>query len=271
MKYKFKKEEAKYFLPFYKKMGFFVIEDLFEKDELKEISSVILKMNDNKSHSLKESLKEVFDRSFEEYIGLLKAFSRSSIVQNFFLEKKIEEVIKELGFKMPSTVSTPVSHVVDKDLNKTGVADVILGYHQDWASVQGSMNLVTAWIPLVDVKENTYPVQIIPGSHLSGISREDVKKRNIVEIEKEKIKKSPVDILLNKGDIAFFSGYTIHRTKPDGEEFRIALSQRYEDLMEPTFKKRFYYCAYERTVNRDIKYFPKKEEILRVIGDLDED
>ncbi|QTN30431.1 phytanoyl-CoA dioxygenase family protein [Rhodoferax sp. AJA081-3] len=40
--------------------------------------------------------------------------------------------------------------------------------HQDYWSVQGSLDGVVVWMPLVDVDKENFPLEVIPQSHLKA-------------------------------------------------------------------------------------------------------
>jgi ectoine hydroxylase-related dioxygenase (phytanoyl-CoA dioxygenase family) len=44
-----------------------------------------------------------------------------------------------------------------------------LDAHQDFPSVQGSIDGFVVWVPLVDIDLNRYPLEVIPQSHKNGI------------------------------------------------------------------------------------------------------
>ena len=41
--------------------------------------------------------------------------------------------------------------------------------HQDYWSVQGSLDGVVVWIPLVDVDKEIFPLEVAPQLHLRGV------------------------------------------------------------------------------------------------------
>jgi len=59
-------------------------------------------------------------------------------------------------------------HVMSKSLKVPGGYQGF-GSHQDWPTLQGSLDTVTVWIPFVDVDRDRFTLEIVPGSHTGGL------------------------------------------------------------------------------------------------------
>lgn len=130
--------------------------------------------------------------------------------------------------------------------------------HQDFPSVQGSLDGVVAWFPLLDVSRKNFPMEVIPGSHHRGIFPTIDRGQSTWEIPADQYREEDfVPVELNAGDVVFMSVFTVHRSSLAGEPgaFRIAMSTRFDNGDEPTFIQRSFPSAYVRSIERK-PYFP---------------
>jgi ectoine hydroxylase-related dioxygenase (phytanoyl-CoA dioxygenase family) len=142
--------------------------------------------------------------------------------------------------------------------------------HQDWRSVQGSLDGLSIWLPLFDVGINDYPLEVISGSHRRGLlpSVDDAFGHRVADGEVDEADFSPM--FLRRGDAVFFSGFLIHRTGAQGgNNVRIALSYRYNNAAEPSFVARNYPSPYVyrpdmRLLQDD---FPTVDDVRRFFPD----
>lgn len=146
-----------------------------------------------------------------------------------------------------------------------------LGAHQDFPSVQGSLDGVVAWIPLTDVDRDGWPVEVIAGSHRRGLITDVDETRNGWEIRPEALGEAAwLPVEAKAGDVVFLSVFTVHRSRREGDpaRLRLALSTRFDNGAEPTFVGRAYPTAYQRTVHRDqyVADFPTPGQIRALFG-----
>ena len=202
-------------------------------------------------------IKKMTDRIIRaEYVNSLAACARLMIVRDLFCNIFIEDFLDEIG------ISTPLVHApVVTIMNRNTIPDIYYGTsaHQDWASVQGSLDMATAWVALTDAKVGNYPLEVVPGSHLDGL-KDGVANGSVLEIQAGGF--IPVDC--NAGDVVIFSGFMVHRTG-SGSGYRVAASQRYENAAEPSYIERGYPCAQKRVVERELKWKPTVEEVQNAL------
>ncbi len=139
-----------------------------------------------------------------------------------------------------------------------------VGAHQDFPSVQGSLDGLVVWIPLTDVDTDAFPLEVIPGSHRRGLVTAVDETSNgwrITDAYLDQMTFQPVSA--KTGDVVFMSGFTIHRSGLSGSRLRIALSTRFDNASEPSFIARGYPTAYQRSVHREqfVPGFPSAEDI----------
>ena len=189
---------------------------------------------------LSAQLKGLFAVSPTEYINAAKFAQHLVIIHRIGVGDAMVNVLKSLGIDAPAVSTRPVIHFMANDLRIEG------GYHktpvhQDWRSVQGSVDGLTVWMPLFDVTPNDYPLEIIPGSHRRGLlpSGDHAfghQLRDGIVNDSEF-----VSVPLKAGTAAFFSGFLVHRTGvAGGERVRIALSYRFNNAADPSFIRRGY-------------------------------
>ncbi|MBC7501697.1 MAG: phytanoyl-CoA dioxygenase family protein [Herminiimonas sp.] len=140
--------------------------------------------------------------------------------------------------------------------------------HQDWPSVQGSMDGIGVWVPLCAVDADAYPLEVVPGSHrrglvapahdrLDGIWNVD----NFADLDFQSLCVVP-------GDVVFFSNFLVHRSGLTGRPnfVRVACSTRFDNGDEPSFVARAYPSAYTRGVHRQLMDFPDVEAVNRQLA-----
>jgi hypothetical protein len=214
--------------------------------------------NSNKLELLENSLAEVFERDAEEYVGLLKGFANTPLVQSFATSKFVCDFVKRCGVYEPALVTNPILHVVSKRLiiNRE---KVFTPSHQDVISTKGSVGQVVVWIPLHAIESDNYGILVNPKSHLLGILPVSYSGFGHTVMDNQLSALSPETYVeMNKGDVCMFSQYLVHRTHDVGK-FRIAVSFRLNDLSDPDWRRRKFYVPFGRSVD-DLDYPDKRDK-----------
>lgn len=181
------------------------------------------------------------------------------------LDERIIAQLKAFGLAKPNVCTRPVMYFNHPRLAKSE------GYyktapHQDWRSMQGSLNSMVVWLPLVDVSAALGPLDIVPKSHTWGLlaSEKDDWYRHITDpIDESQYQSVPVEA----GDAVFFSSFLVHRSgNHNSPHIRWSCHFRYNDLAEPTFIERGYpnpyrYQPEENLVTPD---FPAQAQMERL-------
>lgn len=216
------------------------------------------------------ALADLFDRSMDSYLGAARLIQYLPALHGLGVSGTVLGLLGKLGIARPVISTRPVIHIVSDTLVVPG------GYHrtpahQDWRSVQGSVDAVTAWLPMVPVAPGENTLEFIPGSHRRGllsavphpfgnaVAPDQVAEADFVPIEAE------------PGDIALFSMLTVHRTGHAGrksEGVRWAISFRYNNLDEPTFAERNFPNPYIYKPRDDLltEGVPTSDDIAKVFG-----
>jgi ectoine hydroxylase-related dioxygenase (phytanoyl-CoA dioxygenase family) len=216
------------------------------------------------------NLKALFDADLHAYLASLTLSAKLFSVHAMIMHENVAKAMQELGIECPVFQSAPVLHIMSNGLRiPGGYAGV--GVHQDWPSLQGSLDTITIWIPLVDVPEDLFPLEIIPGSHRYGLCH-GTQKEHSYEVDASYYdEKDFIRVKAERGDALLFSAFTIHRTGQRGTEgVRLSVSARYENAAEPTFVDRLYPFAQKRSVQREfiVKDFPSREQVAKLYEPL---
>ena len=130
--------------------------------------------------------------------------------------------------------------------------------------MQGSLNAIVVWVPLVDIPQKLGALEIIPESHLWGLleSHQDEWYRHIEGLRDEQYQ----SIEMKAGDALFFSAFLVHRSgNNQTDSIRWSCHFRYNDLEEPTFVSRKYPNPYTYAPQQDLltRDFPSIEELRK--------
>jgi phytanoyl-CoA hydroxylase len=211
---------------------------------------------------------DLFAKDIPSYIAAAKLTQHLASVHRIGVSAEVMSVLDALNLAAPCVSTRPVIHYMADRLKIPG------GYqktppHQDWRSVQGSLDGVTIWSPLFDVGLDDYPLEIIPGSHVHGLldATPDMPNYRIRgELIDETIFRP---LTLKAGDAVAFSGFLVHRTGArGGQNVRVSLSFRFNNAAEPRFAERnfpdtYVYRAEPSIVTPD---FPTPADLAAVFG-----
>lgn len=125
------------------------------------------------------------------------------------LDERIIGALHELGLEQPVISTRPVLYFNAERLAAKQVYWK-LDAHQDWRSMQGSLDSVVVWLPLIDLDRRLGPLEVIPGSHLGGLLDAEMEDGyGHLDASAEESAFQPVDVEL--GDVLFFSSLLVHR------------------------------------------------------------
>jgi ectoine hydroxylase-related dioxygenase (phytanoyl-CoA dioxygenase family) len=106
--------------------------------------------------------------------------------------------------------------------------------HQDFPNVQGTEEVYTAWIPMIDIPMEAGPLQVAAGTHVEGVYDFNIAAgAGGIEIT------DPLDGRWHSGpfqlgDVLFFHSMTVHKGVPNrGDRLRMSMDVRYQLVSEP--------------------------------------
>jgi ectoine hydroxylase-related dioxygenase (phytanoyl-CoA dioxygenase family) len=265
-------------LEFYKRNGYCLLKGVIPSNLSTELLNDIhrlfsLQLNRFKQvtegeriNSLSQDMKLLLERDVQAYLAAARRSAKLVKLHQYLTHPSILNIVEYLNFEVPTIVSEPVLHISSDELV---IPNGYNGFetHQDWPSIQGSLDCIVVWTPLVDINKINFPLQVLPGSHLNGLYAGKISE-NLFEIDSKLYDAGDyISIEASAGDVVIMSSWTLHRTGIEQSKgFRISCSTRYDNSGEPTFIERNFPCAYQRTVNRDFitPGFPEKSIVKKI-------
>lgn len=103
--------------------------------------------------------------------------------------------------------------------------------HQDYRFMGGDPECFTVWIPLHDCPLDMGPLQIMEGSHRSGILQHDDENLHVPEIPASEVAgKEWARGQIDAGDVLIFHSLTVHAALPNhSRQLRVSLDCRFQD------------------------------------------
>ena len=269
-------------LDFFKKNGYFLLEDFLPKDAvntvLREAKTIFLRQVIEKGYTAKSNLDELTEAEFNSFMYRLFEEDVECIVNcgkqaqhlislhALSLDAKIVELLHQIGMKAPVISTRPVLFFNHPKLAKQKVYHTVEA-HQDWRSMQGSLNSVVIWIPLINIDKSLGALEILPGSHLDGLRTDHIDHGFGMVALTEKETGELLSVEVKAGDALLFSSFLIHQSGDNVTESpRWSCHFRYNDLEDPTFIQRKYAHAYlykpmEELITKD---FPDSNDLLKI-------
>ncbi len=260
-------------LKFYNANGYYVAKSVFDKSQVKSvldsINLLFAQQLPNSQPSIFQNMKGLFDADLTKYLKVAGALSRSYEAHELLLSKKVTELLSALNMTKLLVPTGPVVHIMSQDLM------VPNGYyglppHQDYPSMQGSLDSLIVWVPLVDIDRDLYPLEIIPKSNWEGMLLGKMNEK-YYEIDPALYKNEDfIPVEVEAGDVVLMSSFTVHRSGTSGRknDVRLACSIRFDNAEEENFVNRTYPTVYKRSVDRVIleEGFPTKEQVRKIFS-----
>ncbi len=226
----------------------------------------VLQSANPSENEFEATMKEYFQRDLAGFINCGKTCQHLISLHRLSLSEKIVEQLHSLGIAAPVICTRPVLYFNSRHLAQSEVY-YRTPPHQDWRSMQGSLNAIVIWVPLMDVDATLGAIEIVPGSHLSGLleSEQDEWFRKVSEGDEFKYQSVNVEV----GDALFFSAFLLHRSGNNiTDSIRWSCHFRYNDLSEQTFIARRYAHPYVYKAQQELitKNFPQPEQIAAVFA-----
>jgi hypothetical protein len=238
----------------YKLNGFLLLKNCLNQDEifkiLRDCKNIFFKqfiykkyidyinIEDLDTHLFDALLIKLFEEDFSTFSNCGKQVQHLISLHKLGVSDVFLKVLKQIGLKTPTISTRPVVFFNHPKLAKEKVFYKV-DSHQDWRSMQGSLNSVVIWVPLMTITKNIGALEILPKSHKLGlitdaidhgfgiVNLSDTQKSNLISVEVE------------PGDILIFSSFLVHQS---GENIsntpRWSCHFRFNDLSEETFIQR---------------------------------
>lgn len=267
---------------FFKKNGYVILKDFFAVEQIedlkKDAKNIFLYQFIRNNYTKKLFLDDIPENEFNQLIFRLfkedpeTLFNCGKQVQHLIslhklsINDKVIQLLKNYGLKNPIISTRPVMFFNHPKLAKSKVYHTV-DAHQDWRSMQGSLNSMVIWVPLMNVDKSLGALEILPGSHLKGLKAKNIESGfGMVNLSKdEKNKFIPVE--LNTGDALLFSSFLIHQSGNNiSDRPRWSCHFRFNDLDDDSFVERKFPHAYiykpiEELITSD---FPKLKDLSKI-------
>jgi hypothetical protein len=213
------------------------------------------------------AMVELFNRDLQTFTNCGKQAQHLISLHRFSLDQRIVQALNELGLEFPNISTRPLLYFNAERLAKKEVY-WRLDAHQDWRSMQGSLDSMVVWLPLVDINQDLGALEVIPGSHRWGLLnanftdgyghvREPVDRSQFISVE------------VVRGDALFFSSLLLHQSGTNvTNSIRWSCHFRYNNLADETFIERgfphpYLYKPQEELITPD---FPSRDQVEAVFN-----
>lgn len=224
--------------------GYVIYRQFFKPEQinkLKNQAQTIFQIQFDKfgyKDEFKENMIRLFNEHFDVFSNCGKQIQQGlTELYQLAFDNNLINKLKDLGLEFPNACTRPVLF-----FNHPKLAKETQYYktpkHQDWPSMQASMDSVVVWIPLVDVTSENGAVIFYPKTHKLGPLADKLEggfgKVEINESEWEKIQPD-----MNIGDIVIFSTLLVHESGDiENDSIRWSCHFRYSNMNELNYIER---------------------------------
>jgi hypothetical protein len=215
-----------------------------------------------------DGMAQLFRDHLSTFINCGKQAQHLVSLHRMGLNEQILNVVRQVGVEWPNICTRPVLFFNSPRLAKSEVYWRVFP-HQDWRSMQGSLDSVVVWAPLADLPPELGPLEIVPGSHLDGLVTDDVVDGFGKVPEGYLHEKTFESLPCQLGDIVLFSSFLVHRSGTNSSPgIRWSCHFRYNNLAEPTFVERGYphpylYKPTDELLTAGFPLAPQVREVFR--------
>jgi hypothetical protein len=211
------------------------------------------------------AMVELFNRDLQTFTNCGKQAQHLISLHRLSLDQRLVQALNELGLEFPNISTRPLLYFNAERLAKKEVY-WRLDAHQDWRSMQGSLDSMVVWLPLVDINRDLGALEVIPGSHRWGLL--DANFTDGYGHVRETIDRSQfISVEVERGDALFFSSLLLHQSGTNiTNSIRWSCHFRYNNLAEATFIERgfphpYLYKPQEELISPD---FPSRGQVEEV-------
>lgn len=200
------------------------------------------------------------------YISTARLTQSLPSVHRLLICDAILGLARDLGVELPIISTRPAISYMSGDLK------VPNGYHktpphQEWRSMQGSLDSIVFWIPTTPVSATSNPMEVVPRSHLLGLldTVDHIMTPAVSDPRIADDKYIPIEAM--PGDIVVLSSFLVHRTSEvDDGLVRIALSGRFNNAREKTYVEHGYPTPYKYSYQTELLHegFPTLSDIAAI-------
>jgi len=262
--------------------GFVLVRSLFQKQEIEKVRNDakevfliqlrrrgILRSGNPSEEEFERALFSYFDQHLAEFMNCGKQIQHLLSLHRLSLDERIESALKQVGLDRPNISTRPVLYFNSKFLAREEVYWRVFP-HQDWRSMQGSLDSIVVWLPLTDVDLKLGALEVVPGSHRMGLLTSEV-KNSFGKVDAF-CDDDFVSVEALQGDGLFFSAFLVHRSGENvTRSIRWSCHFRYNNLSERTFIERGFPHAYFYKPQDELitPEFPQPESLVELFARTD--
>ncbi|TDB68935.1 phytanoyl-CoA dioxygenase family protein [Arundinibacter roseus] len=237
--------------------GFLLLRNYLDKEavagiyrEAREIFAVQIQRATGRTVDIEDrdafenAMFDFFEKDFTAFVNTGKTVQHAISLHRFALDEKIISLLKEVGIEKPVIGARPAMQFNSRFLSKDGSKHWKLDAHQDWRTGQGSLDSTVIWFPMVDAAAEIGALQVIPGSHTTGLlesSTSGYQGGITAALREDEFVQTEFQV----GDVLIFSAFLVHQSGNNiTRNIRWSVQLRYNNLAEPTFIERGYPMAY---------------------------
>ncbi len=185
-----------------------------------------------------DAMETLFNTDRKAFIHCGKHAQHTVQLHTLSLSSQSLGVLSDIGIAYPSICTRPVVYFNHPKIAEEEVYWKVFA-HQDWRSMQGSLDSIVIWVPLVGIDRDMGALQVSPGSHRGGLQTSSVESGfgRVDTIGEDKFE----DVILSRGDALVFSSFLVHRSGNNiDRRIRWSAHFRYNNMDEKTFIERGY-------------------------------
>jgi ectoine hydroxylase-related dioxygenase (phytanoyl-CoA dioxygenase family) len=260
----------------YKENGYLLVKGFFHRPEIDAIRHQarqvfiaqmrrlnILQTDDVSERDFEGGMAALFDADLQTFTNCGKQVQHLISLHRLSLDERVVRAIVALGLEFPNISTRPVLYFNSRRLAKKEVY-WRLSSHQDWRSMQGSLDAIVVWVPLIDIDRSLGALEIVPRSHTLGLLQSEMTD-GYGHIEDPMSTAEPVPVEVEIGDALFFSAFLIHQSGTSvTDAIRWSCHFRYNNLREPTFIDRGFPHPYIYKPQEELitKNFPPRAQVV---------
>jgi ectoine hydroxylase-related dioxygenase (phytanoyl-CoA dioxygenase family) len=218
--------------------------------------------------AFEEALFRYFSEDQEGFVSCANQSQYTVSLQRLGVEPRIIAAIRELGLTFPILCKYPTLYFNSRHL-ATKEHYWRQGAHQDWRFLQGSLDSMVVWVPLVPISRELGALELLPGSHRLGLRADVDLSADYGKLPYDLDDPSFVPIEAEPGDVLFFSTFLIHRSGTNStRSIRWSCHFRFNNALEPTFVDRQFPSTFRYKPRQDLitPGFPSQQDLTRVFG-----
>ncbi|MEA2993009.1 MAG: hypothetical protein QOD40_1929 [Alphaproteobacteria bacterium] len=265
----------------YKENGYLLVKGFFQQNEVDVIRDDakqvfiaqmlrlgIISSRDVSDLEFERGMFEFFETDLQSFTNCGKQAQHLVSLHRLSLDERIIRAIRQLGLDLPNISTRPLLYFNSRRLAKKEVYWRLTA-HQDWRSMQGSLDAMVVWVPLINIGKSLGALEVIPGSHRWGLLQSKMTD-GYGHIEEPVKISDMVPIEVEAGDALFFSAFLAHQSGTSiTDSIRWSCHFRYNNLNEKTFIDRgfphpYIYKPQEELITKEFPERAQLEDIFRM-------